>query len=245
MKDSLSVIWLQNATFWYIPFLLIIGIIASIYLKSIPVKANFKEQLTIFKNKHTWFMTLLYIMTFGSFSGLAASFPLLIREVYGKFPDAPDPLKYAFLGPLIGSAMRVIIGPITDKIGGAILTHISGIGLFISSLAIVFFTSPISMTQFPYFVLFMLLLFFFSGIGNASTFRQIPFIFSVRESGGVIGWTSAIAAYGPFIFSALFGYAIAKTGSPNMFFYGASVFYLINIFINWWYYTRKNAEKPC
>ena len=52
------------------------------------------------------FMTLLYIMTFGSFSGFAAVFPLLIKETYGKFPGGPDPLKYAFLGPLIGAGIR-------------------------------------------------------------------------------------------------------------------------------------------
>ena len=31
-------------------------------------------------------MTLLYIMTFGTFSGLAATFPLLIKQIYGQPP---------------------------------------------------------------------------------------------------------------------------------------------------------------
>ena len=34
--------------------------------------------------------------------GMSAVFALLIREVFGKLPGAPDPLKYAFLGALIG-----------------------------------------------------------------------------------------------------------------------------------------------
>ena len=42
----------------------------------------------------------------------------------------------------------------------------------------------------------------------------------------------------------ILGVAIARTGSPNIFFYGAAVFYLINIGIDWWYYRRKGAEKP-
>jgi NNP family nitrate/nitrite transporter-like MFS transporter len=72
------------------------------------VRASFREQLDIFKDKHTWFCTITYVMTFGSFSGFSAAFPLMIKSLYGGFPNAPDPLKYAFYGPLIGSASRVL-----------------------------------------------------------------------------------------------------------------------------------------
>lgn len=57
----------------------------------------------------------------------------------------------------------------------------------------------------------MLGLFFFSGDGNASTFKQMPMIFPPRQAGGMIGWTSAIAAYGPILFSIAFG-----TTSPEL-----------------------------
>ena len=105
--------------------------------------------------------------------------------------------------------------------------------------------TPTSMADFPYFVASMLGIFFFAGMGNASTFRQIPVIFPPRQAGGVLGWTAAIAAYGPFVFSSLIGVVITKTGNPNGFFYGIAVFYLINIGINWWFYKRKGCEKPC
>ncbi len=238
-------IWLQNAVTWYIPLLVILGIVAAIFLRSVPVKATFSQQLDIFKEKHNWVMTSLYFMTFGSFSGFSAAFPLLIKSVYGQFPDAPDPLKYAFYGPLIGSTIRVVMGPPSDKYGGAIWTQISGIGLLACSIAVIKFLNPSSMADFPYFVGLMLGIFFFAGVGNASTFRQIPVIFPPRQAGGVLGWTGAIAAYGPFVFSSLIGVAITKTGSPNAFFYGAAVFYLINIAINWWFYKRRGCEKPC
>jgi MFS transporter, NNP family, nitrate/nitrite transporter len=88
-------------------------------------------------------------------------------------------------------------------------------------------------------------LFLFSGIGNASTFKQMPMIFPPRQAGGVIGWTSAIAAYGPFLFSAAIGAIIGATGSPTAFFVGAAGFYLVNIVLNWWFYARPGAEKPC
>jgi len=241
-------VWLQNAAFWYVPFLLIIGVVAWLYLRSVPIKASFKQQLDILKIKHTWFCTVTYMMTFGTFAGLAAAFPLLIKTLYGSFPGAPDPLKYAFLGPLVGSLARILFGPVADKVGGAILTHITGIVLIVGTLAMAWtgVLTPTSLDQFPTFVAFMLVLFFFTGIGNAATFRQYPIIFSAspRQGAGVLGWTAAIAAYGPFLFSMLIGVSITKTGSPTAFFFGAVVYYLIATAINWWYYTRRGCEKP-
>ncbi|MBX2990077.1 MAG: NarK/NasA family nitrate transporter [Bacteroidetes bacterium] len=243
-----SEIWLQNAAFWYVPLLLIVGVVAWRYLRSVPIKATFREQLDIFKNKHTWFCTITYIMTFGSFSGLSAAFPLLIKTLYGGFPDAPDALTYAFLGPLVGSAARVAAGPLADKYGGAILTHLVGIGL-IAGVAIMIgmgLLHPASIDQFPMFVVLMLVLFFLTGVGNASTFRQYPIIFShsPRQAAGVIGWTAAVAAYGPFVFATLIGAVITNVGTPVPFFVGVGVFYVIATAINWWYYTRKGCEKP-
>jgi NNP family nitrate/nitrite transporter-like MFS transporter len=246
--ETTKSVWLQNAAFWYAPFLVIGGMIAWNFLRSVPIKASFKEQLDIFKLKHTWFCTLTYIMTFGAFSGLSAAFPLLIKSLYGSFPGAPDPLAYAFLGPLVGSLARVAFGPVADKVGGAILTHITGIVLIVGTLVMagMGLFSPTSLGQFPLFVALMLLLFFFTGVGNAATFRQYPIIFadSPRQSAGVIGWTAAIAAYGPFIYSTLIGAAITNTGSPLPFFYATVVFFVIATAINWWFYTRKGCEKP-
>ncbi len=238
-------IWLQNATFIWVPFVLVAALLAWVHLRSVPIRANFREQFDIFRDKHTWVMTSLYIMTFGSFSGFSAIFPLLIREVYGQFEGAPDPLRYAFLGPLVGSVSRIIAGPLTDRFGGALMTQVAAIGIFLSALLVTLFTRPTSLEQFPFFLLSMLLIFFFSGVGNASTFKQMPMIFPPRQAGGVIGWTAAVGAYGPFIFSTLAAYTQRATGDFTAFFYGLMVFYAFNLFLNWYYYARKGAEKPC
>jgi len=245
---STSNIYLQSAAFWYIPLLIIMTFACWWILRSVPVKASFKEQLDIFKDKHTWFCTITYMMTFGTFSGLSAAFPMMMKSLYGNFPDAPDPLKYAFYGPLIGSASRVIFGFVSDKTGGGILTTITGIGLIIGASLMVSMglIAPAGMEQFPMFVTVMLGMFFFAGIGNAATFRQYPIIFghNPRQAAGVIGWTAAIAAYGPFIFSAIIGTVISATGNANNFFIGLIVFLVFATWINWWYYNRKGCEKP-
>jgi len=243
--DVSKPMWLQNAALIYVPFIVVFAIAAWVMLKSVPVRANVREQFDIFGNKHTWTMTSLYIMTFGSFSGFAATFPLLIKQLYGGLPGGPDPLVYAFYGPLIGSAARVLGGPISDKFGGAIVTQISGIGLLACLIGVTLYTSPTSMEQFPMFVGLMLGVFFFTGVGNASTFKQMPMIFEPRQAGGVIGFTAAMAAFGPFIWGSLVGVSVAATGSINAFLYGLAVFYIINVAINWWFYARTGAEKPC
>lgn len=171
---------------------------------------------------------------------------VLTRSGYSGFKGAPDPLAFAFIGPLVGSLIRVAMGPPSDKWGGGIWTTVSGVGLLACALGTTAFMTPTSMSEFPYFLALMVGLFLFAGIGNASTFRQIPIIFSgsPRQGAGVLGWTAAVAAYGPFMFASLIGLAITQTGSPNIFFYAIAVFYAINIGLNWWYYTRPRAERP-
>lgn len=243
-----SEIYLQSAAFWYAPLLIILAIAAWFLIKSIPMKTSIKEQMDIFKDKHTWFCTITYVMTFGGFSGLAAIFPLLIKTIYGGFDGAPDPLKYAFLGPLIGASSRVLFGFVADKIGGAILTTLTGIGLVGGCIAMVQlgYLTPTSVDQFDGFLYLMLFLFFITGMGNAATFRQYPIIFghNPRQAAGVIGWTAAIAAFGPFIFAVSVSAVLTATGNANGFFYAIAAFFVIATIINWWYYNRKGCERP-
>lgn len=231
--------WLHNAGLVLVPWVVLGMVLAAVYLRRVPVKANFREQLDIFGDKHTWFMTAIYLMTFGAFSGFAAQLALIITNEYGGFPDAPDPLKFAFLGPLVGSATRAAWGPLCDKFGGAVWTLVAGIGMTISTVFALLFLEPSSRDQFGWFLLGMLLIFFFAGIGNAGTFKQMPMIFDRRQAGGVIGFTSSIAAFGPFIV----GMALSAV-APRSFFIGCTVFFALCTVLTWYYYARPGAPKP-
>jgi MFS transporter, NNP family, nitrate/nitrite transporter len=237
-------VWFQNAGYVWVPFVVVSVILAWALLRSVPVQARgIREQMDIFRNKHTWIMTYLYVITFGTFSGLAAGFGLLIGNLYGSkvFGEAGiDPLKYAFLGALVGSVARVISGPIADRVGGGRLTVVATLGIALSSAYTTFQLSPTSADDFPKFLYGMLAIFFFAGVGNASTFKQMPMIFERRQAGGVIGWTSAIAAYGPFIFGVMLAMI-----APALFFWMGVVFALVAAVVSWWFYARKGAEKPC
>jgi NNP family nitrate/nitrite transporter-like MFS transporter len=232
-------LWLHNAGLVLIPWVLLGMVLAAVYLRRVPVQANFRQQLDIFGEKHTWVMTAIYLMTFGAFSGFAAQLGLLIVNEYGSFTDAPDPLKFAFLGPLLGSATRAGFGPLCDRFGGAVWTLIAGIGMTISTVFTLFFLDPTDVGQFPFFLAGMLAVFTFAGIGNAGTFKQMPMIFPKRQAGGVIGWTASVAAFGPF----LVGIALSLV-EPRSFFLGCAVYFAFCTYLTWHYYARPGAPKP-
>ena len=84
----------------------------------------------------------------------------------------------------------------------------------------------------------MLAIFLFAGIGNASTFKQMPMIFERRQAGGVIGWTGAIAAFGPF----LFGVGLTLMPAATFYWIGVS-FAIFCIVVTWLRYARPGAPK--
>jgi NNP family nitrate/nitrite transporter-like MFS transporter len=101
-----------------------------------------------------------------------------------------------------------------------------------------------SATPEQYFTAFLALfivLFAASGIGNGSTFRTIGVIFDRTQAGPVLGWTSAIAAYGAFIAPVVIGDQI-KAGTPQYAMYGFAAFYAVCLVLNWWFYLRPSSE---
>ena len=245
--------WLQNAAFIWVPFLLLAFVLSVVFLRSLQLPSRgLMGQFEILSSRnrartHTWNCTITYICSFGSFSGFAAAFPMLIKTLYGGFDGAPDPLTYAYLGPLIGGLVRVLTGGFFDKIGGSKGMHWTTIGQIGGVLFLVFggYLTPTSVEQFTGFLWGMLWIFLMTGINNAATFRQYPIVFAYSPGKGaqMLGWTGAWAAFGPFVWNVLIATSLDKTGAVTVFFIGCAVFYVYSLFINWWYYTRKGAER--
>lgn len=249
----------------WVKWFVLVGVIAStvLLMKLIPgdIKPNLQRQFKIFSNKHTWVMSVIYTMTFGSFIGFSAAFALAIKVIFGFThvagadgvmvhtmvnPNAPSALMYAWLGPFIGAFIRPVGGWIADKVGGALVTQIVSVVLVASSLGVAYYmhAAYLSATpeQFfmPFFLLF-LVLFAASGIGNGSTFRTIAMVFPKEQAGPVLGWTSAVAAYGAFIIPQVFGEEI-KAATPENALYGFAVFYAVCLLLNWWFYLGPKAD---
>jgi MFS transporter, NNP family, nitrate/nitrite transporter len=229
------------------------------HLTSGGLRENLNRQYKIFNNKHTWAMTVIYTMTFGSFIGYSAAFALSIKCIFGYChivvdgtlthgtinQVGPSALTYAWMGPFIGALIRPVGGKIADKLGGAIVTQWVSIVMIISALGCAYFmkaayASPTPETNFFPFLVLFIILFAATGVGNGSTFRSIAIIFDKEQAGPVLGWTSAVAAYGAFIIPQVFGEQIKAT-TPENALYGFAIFYFVCLVLNWWFYTRKNA----
>ena len=257
-------IWLQNAGFVWVPFILIASIAAWFGMNDIAdAKASFADQAVIFKRKHNWLMCWLYLGTFGSFIGFSAGLALLTQS---QFPNV-NPTKYAFLGPLVGAAVRPVGGWISDKVGGATVTFWTFLGMIIAVFGVLYFLPSVGNAgNFMGFLTMFIILFALTGIGNGSTFRMIPVIFlqerqhaaakdaasqrqamldGGKEAAAVLGFSGAVGAYGGFFIPKSFGTAIDLTGSPHAALWAFIVFYATCVAVTWLWYSRRNAPMPC
>ncbi len=249
-----SLLWMQNAGFIWVPFILASTVSAWLGMNDIAdAKASFREQAVIFTRKHNWLMCVLYIGTFGSFIGYSAGFPLLIKLA---FPDV-SALQYVFLGPLVGALSRAGTGWLSDRMGGGRVTFWVFVGMIACVFAVI--TSLQAQSFYGFFAGFMGL-FFFTGVGNASTFQMIPAIMrketdrlapnlgpddrrrqSERESAAIIAFTSAIGAYGGFFIPKAYGSSIAMTGSAVGALWLFLAFYVLCLAVTWIFYTRPGG----
>ena len=135
---------------------LVIVVVSTVFLlKRIPgaIGQTLDRQYQIFNNKHTWVMSVIYTMTFGSFIGFAASFPLSIKVIFGyqhlmvdgvmthdtANPNGPSALMYAWMGPFIGALIRPLGGWISDKVGGALVTQVCSVVMVGSALGVAYY----------------------------------------------------------------------------------------------------------
>lgn len=251
-------IYLQNAGFIWVPFIIVSAFACWFGMNDLATaKASFAEQSVIFTRTQNWVMCWLYTGTFGSFIGFSAAFPLLTKLL---FPDV-NALSIAFLGPLVGALSRSFTGGLSDRFGGARITVLVFLMMMAGTVGLIWVLGnsgqPWAFTAF--FGLFMLL-FFASGVGNASTFQMIPAIMrseiarlepgltadeqrrqAEKESAAITGFTSAIAAYGAFFIPKTFGFSIDSTGSPNGALWGFLGFYVSCLLITWFVYVRPGG----
>ena len=253
--------WMQNAGFVWVP-LIIVGALAAWFGMNdiLSAKSSFADQAAIFGRAHTWIMCWLYTGTFGTFIGMSAGFPLLSKLV---FPEV-NALNYAFIGPLLGALSRAGTGWISDRLGGARVTFWVFVAQIVAIAGMLWFLDARS---FAGFFGMVLLLFFVSGIGNASTFQMVPGIMrqqvdrtaanlgaderrlqAERESAAVIGFTSAIAAYGAFYIPKAYGSSIELTGTADAALWGFLLFYLSCAALTWLVYSGpkgmlRNLER--
>lgn len=251
-------LFLQNAGFIWVPFIAASAIASWFGMNDLSsARASFTEQSIIFTRTQTWLMCWLYTGTFGSFIGFSAAFPLLTST---QFPEV-NVLQIAFLGPLVGALSRSLTGWIADKYGGARVTLVVFLLMMLGAAGVIYFVGQKEAPgAFAGFFASFMVLFFASGVGNASTFQMIPGIMrkevarlmpqlsgpeqikqAEMESAAITGFTSAIAAFGAFFIPKSFGVSIAETGSAVGALIAFLIFYLTCLAITWIVYAGPNG----
>jgi NNP family nitrate/nitrite transporter-like MFS transporter len=285
VKASEGGIHLERAAWVYAGLAVTAVLAAYFFMDNLSTaKSPAKEQLAVLRSKQTWVMAFLYIGTFGSFIGYSAAMPLLIKLNFWRQP-APDVpgiginfVFYAFLGALVGSIARPLGGHLADRFGGARITLASFGGMILGTLGVLWTlsllttipTGPDDAVQsavdansdvFPLFLGMFLLIFFFSGIGNGSTYKMIPAIFrteaerastpgtperaaalltGTKKASAAVGIIGAVGAIGGFLIPITFGSPwvtdpLSATRTAFLVFAG---FYLVCASVTYAFYLR-------
>lgn len=219
---------LANAGLLWLPLIIVAALGAWLYMDSLTqAKSDARSYATALKQPQTWVMSLLYIGTFGSFIGYSFALPLVIKNTFPEFLAAHSFIAtylagLAFVGALVGSVARPLGGWLSDRIGGARVTLWSFVGMGIGTAAAIVGVRDHSFSLF--FGSFMAI-FLLAGMGNGSTYRMIPSIFTElgrkeaaekgldpaetaiafrRQAAAVIGIAGAIGAFGGFLIQVVF-----------------------------------------
>src|SRR3954454_6618827 len=199
----------------YIPLIVVAALGAYLFMDNLTSAKNDKRAMRdAMRDPHTWIISFLYIGTFGSFIGFGFAFGQVLQVQFKA--DFPTPVKAAyltFLGPLLGSLIRPIGGKLADRFSGSVVTLCTFAAMAVCARVVLYASKTASLAL---FIVGFVSLFVFSGLGNGSTYKMIPAIFSAKarhaiESGAdpfaedraarrlsraLIGIAGAIGAFG-------------------------------------------------
>jgi len=216
-------------------------------------------QFRIFNNKHTWLMSVLYVMSFGTFIGFASVFPLLSHYVFGFShntagintfsqvnPHEPSMMMYCWFGPLLAIVSRPLGGWLGDRYGGSKVTFWCAALMGAASIWMGYSIDAALQDASPerYFVSFILscmVLFIGCGFANGSLYRTLTTLFPKSHRYAVIGWVSSIGACGAFYVPLVLGENL-QNGTMFSAFVGFSIFYFSCMALARFFYLDKNAE---
>jgi MFS transporter, NNP family, nitrate/nitrite transporter len=246
----------------YIPLIGLAALAAALFMNNLTQVRNDKRALRdVAGEGHTWALSFLYIGTFGSFIGFSFAFGQVLLV---QFPESfPTPLEAAyvtFLGPLIGSLVRPVGGALADRLGGSRVTVWNFAGMAGAAALVLVASLEESL---PLFITGFLMLFVFSGVGNGSTYKMIPAIFTAkaamasaagvdeerataearRLSGALIGIAGAVGALGGVLVNVAFRQSFLSNGDGNAAYISFIVFYAVCVAVTWAVYLRPHRRR--
>ena len=237
---------LERAGLMFVPLVVLAAVWAWRRMDNLAgAKSDYRSFGAAVRHRHTWFLSFLYIGTFGSFIGFSGAFPTLLAT---QFPAVA--LSVAFLGALVGSLARPSGGMLADRIGGARVTIASYLVMALGTLGAI---ASLRGGTFWGFLLSFLLLFVATGVGNGSVYRMIPAVFQVgaadaddaarrrKAAAGCIGIAGAVGAFGGFLIPRGFAVSNDLAGGLEPALWAFIGMYAVMAVVTWALYLRRGA----
>ncbi len=164
-----------------------------------------REHVSCLFEKDGWAFSLIYVITFGGFIGLASFLPTYFYDQFNVTKVEAGQLT--MLATLMGSAVRVVGGYVADRLGG--ITTLSGVlvAVAVTLLACGFAGGSVTVTTLLFMLCFAAL-----GAGNGALFQLVPLRWPLTTAvaGSMIGEIGALG--GGFLPNAM-GQSKQLTGS--------------------------------
>lgn len=157
---------------------------------------SFKEHVSCLFEKDGWVFSFIYIVTFGGFIGLASFLPTYFYDQFKVTKVEAGQLT--MLATLMGSAVRVVGGYVSDRVGG--INTLSGVLLIVAASLV---ACGMAGTSLVVTTLLFMLCFAALGAGNGALFQLVPLRWPVTTAvaGSMIGEIGALG--GGFIPNAM------------------------------------------
>lgn len=148
---------------------------------------SFRQHISCLFEKDGWVFSFIYIVTFGGFIGLASFLPTYFYDQFKVTKVEAGQLT--MLATLMGSAVRVVGGYVSDRIGG--INTLSGVLLIVAGSLV---ACGMAGTSLVATTLLFMLCFAALGAGNGALFQLVPLRWPVTTAvaGSMIGEIGAL-----------------------------------------------------
>jgi MFS transporter, NNP family, nitrate/nitrite transporter len=183
-----------------------------------------KESLSVLKFKETWFLSIFYFLTFGSFVTFSIYLPTLLYDLFNITALDAGIKTAGFV--IIATLIRPVGGYLSDRFGAKGLLTIVFSGVSLCGLFIAF-----TMENFIFFSISCLIISILLGIGNGAVFNMVPEV-SGGNTGTVTGIVGAIGGIGGFFPPIALGFTKDITGDYFLSFILLSILSLFCLILN-------------
>lgn len=254
----------------YLVLLAVAGLGASLFMDNLDHAIEVRHIRSVLKVPDAWGIAFLYMCASGSFIGFAFAFGQVIQLnlLAGGQNHAQAALhaaEIAFIGPLLGSAARILGGRLGDRFGGGRVTLSVVAGMILGAGLLVAVSTHDDLTRGPGdatagitmlgYVTGFIALFIFCGLGKGAVFKLIPSIFDQRSralnlsaaerhrwartmSGSLIGFAGAFGGLGGVGIDLALRQSYVSSGTETPAFCSFLACYLVAAALTWMRYVR-------